>query len=182
MEEKYTNFINTIRKGNWRDRYYAVQAKRFIELGLDNNKPCTQLLVQCALSDYASLVRQEAVRTCNILGIQHKGKPISLKRMPSLLQIIQEKDKKLQEKFFMACVKAEIPMYPQKRTLNEDELRRISIKFSELYPTLYDKIDGRTSENVAKKKNKHIYKMIQTRFNQISAERIERYCKHHKGD
>ena len=74
-------------------------------------------------------------------------------------------------------------MYPLKRTLDKEELMKISVKFSELYPTVYDIIDGRTTENtkgnISRKKNRNIYKMIQKHFSQITEERLQQYYKHH---
>ena len=181
-ETKYSDFIDILNKGMWRDRYYAVQQKKFVALELDKNEQCVQALIRCALNDNATLVRQEAVRTCNLLGILHKGKSVTLRKMPPLNQLTKS-TKKLQEKVFISCVESGIKMYPLKRTLDKEELMKISVKFSELYPTVYDIIDGRTTENtkgnISRKKNRNIYKMIQKHFSQITEERLQQYYKHH---
>lgn len=183
-ENEAKRFKEITQKGFWRDRYYMVTEKHFVKTGLNNNEECLRILIDIALNDNARLVRQEAVRTCNVLGLTYKGEPITLRKMPSLYQITHVKEKRMKEIIFLSCVKAGIPMYPRDRKLSNDELMTISKKFSELYPLLFDKIDGRTTQNtkgiISKKKNKAIYNLISNYYSKISQDRIERYYKHHR--
>lgn len=176
-------FKEVVKKGLWRDRYYVVTEPHFQKFKLVEDETCKGQLINVALHDNAVLVRREAVRTCNVLGITIKGKPIRLRSMLPLHKVTGMKDKRLKDIIFFSCVKAGIAMYPRNRELTDDEVMSVSIKFSEVYPELFDKIDGRTTENtrenISEIKNKSIYKLIRNGFKQVSPDRVEQYYKHH---
>lgn len=157
-KENAKHFKEVMKHGLWRDRYYLVRENYFNTFNLIEDKECKWLLIEAAINDKASLVRQEAVKTCNALHIKTKGNDVKLGKMPPLNKIINMKDKNLNEIIFLSCVKAGIQMYPRNRTLTDKEKMDISKKFSELYPELFDIIDGRTTRNtkgnISKKKIK----------------------------
>lgn len=172
-------FKEVFQHGFWRDRYYVVTENHFRKFNLVEDKECKELLIIMALHDKAVLVREEAVRTCNALDVTFNGELIRLGTMLPLHRVTGVKDKWLKDYIFTACVKAGIPMYPRSRELTDDEVSAAAIKFSEVYPELFDKVDGRTTENtkenISNKKNETIYKKIRKSFEQVSPERIEQY-------
>ncbi len=183
-KQEAKRFKEVMKKGLWRERYYMVREKYFTENSLIEDGECRNFIIQAALTDNASLVRREAVRTCNVLNITSKGQIIRLRKMPNLNKMLHIKPKHMQEILFQSCIKVGIPMYPRNRKLNDDELMLVSKKFEEDYPVFYDKVDGRTTKNsagnISRKKNKAIYYMIQNAFEQTTTERIEQFYKHHK--
>lgn len=170
-KDEKKKFVATMKKGTWRERYNVVKRKHIEKIGIGNDPVCRELLRKCAMTDPAYFVRTEAVNTCFALGIKHKDKTIVMRKMPSLCKIIPDNAKQLAKKFELAFMKAEIDTSIPNRELSEKELKKVSNKFEELYPKLFDLYDGRTTnlkENINKKKNISFYKKIQKQYNLIS--------------
>lgn len=140
--EYVEEFKKVMNKGKWRERYRVVKNNYFITNGLVDETTCQKILINAALKDTARLVRQEALRTCQILKLTHKDKEIQLKKMPSVFELMKMNRDSFKECVFLAVMQTEVPIYPRHRRYDKKKKRAIRNAFEKEYPKLYEILDG----------------------------------------
>lgn len=181
--EKAENFKKVMKKGKWHERYIVVREKYFITNNLIEDKECRMLLLDAALREKAKLVKEQAVRTCNLLKITYKGQEVRLKKMPNIDVVTKMNIASRKELVFQAAMQTDISLFPRHRKLTDEEKRKLSIKFEELNPKLYDIMDGYYTNNspgvINKKKNKKLQTVFEGYLSEVSNKRIIKYYKEH---
>lgn len=139
---------------DWRTRYAYVRSKKFDAMNIKDNSRVKSKIISVAHFDPCHIVRKEAVRTCNVLGILYKGKPVRLRKMRSLNNTIIAKRIKIQDIVLDTLLKADIKSFPKKYK----EWDTFYEQFKKEYPKVYDLLDGHftiaDSYKNRKKKNK----------------------------
>lgn len=199
MTEKHNlaEFKKAMKQGDWRTRYESVLLENFTGKELEKEQGAIEILLYHRF-DPSIIVRQEIVKTCNLLHIKdvgkNKGKEVVLFKMQSLdrtLSRLKINPKKIVLDVFGI---ADIPFYPRNRKITESEWITINNIFKNKYPKEFDVIDGRTvspdtyGNNKAKDKvhktinttrNRTMEQKIYNWFNTIPNEEIEKYLKTH---
>lgn len=156
--EIVNNFKRTLKKGFWRERYEVVRSGFLRDNLLNNDESCRTLLINIAHFDPCHIVRNEAVRTCNVLNVRYKNEKVMLRKMRTLNNTIIAEKINIRTIILMVFLKAEIQFYPQKKKLNFSEAftKKEWIKFYEQfktdYPKVFDLLDGHFT--VANRKRK----------------------------
>lgn len=148
--ERVEEFKKIMKKGKWRERYRVVKSKYFIQNNLSEEQVCRSILIDAALKDKVRLVRQEALKTCQILKLTHKGKKIQLKKMPPLFELIGMNRDSFKECVFLSVMKTEIPMYPRDRRYGKHTRKIIREVFEKECPKLYDILEGWYTHDIRK--------------------------------
>lgn len=148
--EYVEEFKKVMNKGKWRERYRVVKNNYFITKGLVEEPTCQSILINAALKDKVRLVRQEALKTCQILKLTHKGKEIQLKKMPPLFELIGMNRDSFKERVFLSVMKTEIPMYPRDRRYGKHTRKIIREAFEKECPKLYDILEGWYTHDIRK--------------------------------
>lgn len=148
--ERVEEFKKIMKKGKWRERYRVVKSKYFIQNNLSEEQVCQSILIDAALKDKVRLVRQEALKTCQILKLTHKGKKIQLKKMPPLFELIGMNRDSFKECVFLSVMKTEIPMYPRDRRYGKHTRKIIREVFEKERPKLYDILEGWYTHDIRK--------------------------------
>lgn len=147
LNEKGKEFLAAMRK-DWRTRYAYVTKDKIVEMDNVNNPVVRETLVSVAHYDPCSIVRSEAVKTCNLLKITYKKKPITLRKMRSLKNTLEAEKINMRDIVLDVFLKAEIPFFPRKtnvsanKALTSKEWDRVHEQFKENYPKVYDLLDG----------------------------------------
>jgi len=180
LEEKVENFKKIMKKGTWRERYFVVRSDYFIKYNLGENALCQKILLDAALKDKAKMVRAEAIVTCNQLKITKDGQPIKLKKMPDLNIATKMSQESIKEVIFLIAMETDIPMFHRNRTFTGEEGKKLSVKFKEINPKLYDVMDGYfNSGNIHRNNNKKLQQFLCANLHFISNKRIDKYYLKH---
>ena len=147
LNEKGKEFLAAMRQ-DWRTRYAYVKKDKVVEMDNLGNPVVRAALVSVAHYDPCSIVRSEAVKTCNLLKITYKKKPITLRKMRSLKNTLEAEKINMRDIVLDVFLKAEIPFFPRKtnvsanKALTEKEWNRVHEQFKANYPKVYDLLDG----------------------------------------
>lgn len=173
--EYVEEFKKVMNKGKWRERYRVVKNNYFITNGLVDETTCQKILINAALKDTARLVRQEALRTCQILKLTHKDKEIQLKKMPSVFELMKMNRDSFKECVFLAVMQTEVPIYPRHRRYDKKKKRAIRNAFGKEYPKLYEILDGYYTYDIHKNANDKLGEFLIGSLNSVSSKRIMKY-------
>ena len=168
-------FKKVINKGKWRERYRVVKNNYFITNNLVEEPVCQSILINTALKDKVRLVRQEALRTCQILKLMHKGKEIQLRKMPSLFELIGMNRDSIKERVFLIIMQTEVPIYPRNRRYGKKAKKIIRNAFEKECPKLYDTLDGWYTYDIHKNGNDKLENFLIGCLNNVSSKRIIKY-------
>lgn len=138
---KVKEFLEATDK-DWRTRYQYVKAENFSKMSIKDDGRVKKKLVNIAHFDPSSIVRQEAVKTCNLSHILYKKKPVKLRKMRSLANTLKAMKIDISEVCVKTLMAANLSISPKKRNLNEKELNLFYDTLKKEYPKLYDLLDG----------------------------------------
>lgn len=118
--------------------------------------------------DAVTEVRAEACKTCNKINIKHKGKPVRLRRMERIYDIIKKfyGREKANKHIRNAILRSGVDLTDRNRTLTKDEQKLIRTQLHK-----FDLIDGRfaTLEQISQKDQ-----YINHHFKKIPQELVDR--------
>lgn len=191
-KEEVKKFKEVIQNGTWRDRYSVVKLECFKDNQLMENKECVNSLIKTAHFDPSHIVRQEAVKTCNLLNILYQNKPVRLRKMRSINNTLIAEKIDIQT-IILKCVSKAGLLRLQRTEFNNQEWVQFYEVLESDYPKVFDLLEGNfttpdTYSNRKKKNkvqavmkpnkvNQALNKYIYGNYMRISNDKIKKYAK-----